>query len=233
MSHDQHTLVPVEDAERFPVPDPGLHHHVERHTDTDPAAGNRAYRQVVAMFGLVPVLAIGFVVAYFAVPVHMTVNFLGTVWPLNSMLLGLTGGLAVLLVGLGAVHWARQLMNDAEVAEERHSAASDSEQRAGFIEKVNEGIADAGVSRRGMILGAASVVRSASWRCRRSSRWPTWVRGRPPPSGPKPSNARCGARAPSWSTTSTPDRCARRISRSASWSMPNPRNCSTCTAPST
>ena len=154
MSHDQHTLVPVEDAARHPVPDPGLEAHIERYTDTHPAAARRAYQQVVAMFGLVPVLAIAFVVCYFAVPVHMTVNFLGTVWPLSSLLLGLTGGLAVLLVGLGAVHWARQLMNDAEVSEERHSVTSSPEQREGFIEKVNAGIADAGVSRRGLIVGS-------------------------------------------------------------------------------
>ena len=154
MSIDHDSLVPVEDAAAHPVPNPGLEQHVPRYTDDDSAAAKRAYRQVVALFGLVPLLAIAFVVAYFAVPQDLWVPILGTVWPLNTLLLGLTGGLAVLLVGLGAVHWARQLMSDHEVVEERHSAASDAATRAAFVEKLNAGIADAGVSRRGMILGS-------------------------------------------------------------------------------
>ncbi|MFV0450861.1 MAG: ubiquinol-cytochrome C reductase, partial [Propioniciclava sp.] len=154
MSHENQTLATVDDAAQDPVPDPGLGEHVERYSDVDPAAGRRAYRQVVTMFGLVPVLAIAFVVVYFAVPQTARIQLLGTVWPLSNMLLGLTGGLAVLLVGLGAVHWARQLMSDHEVAEERHPAVSDEATRTAFVEKLNDGIADAGVSRRGMLLGS-------------------------------------------------------------------------------
>lgn len=159
MSTRPDNLVPAADAAPrpvpdHPVPDPGLEPHVDRYTDDNRAAAQRAYRQVVAMFGLVPLLAIAFVVSYFAVPQDLWVSFLGTRWPLNNLLLGLTGGLAVLLVGLGAVHWARQLMGDREIVEERHSAASDAATRAAFVEKLNAGIADAGVSRRGMILGS-------------------------------------------------------------------------------
>ncbi|WP_342372032.1 Rieske 2Fe-2S domain-containing protein [Propioniciclava soli] len=155
MSSTEHTsLAPVEDDARLPVADPGLGEHVERYTDTDPAAARRAYRQVVTMFGLVPLLAIAFVVVYFAVPQDLWVPLLGTHWPLNNLLLGLTGGLAVLLVGLGAVHWARQLMSDHEMVEERHPATSDAATRAAFAEKVNAGVVDAGVSRRGMLLGS-------------------------------------------------------------------------------
>ncbi len=154
MSHDDTALATIEDHTRFPVPDPGLEAHVERFSDADADAGRRAYRQVVTLFGLVPVLAIAFVVVYFAVPHDEVWHALGTNWHLHSMLLGITGGLAVLFVGLGAIHWARQLMNDAEMIEERHSAGSDAAQKAGFVEKVNAGVSDAGVSRRGMLLGS-------------------------------------------------------------------------------
>ncbi|MFV0406796.1 MAG: Rieske 2Fe-2S domain-containing protein [Propioniciclava sp.] len=153
MSHESQSLVPVADAES-PIPDPGLGEHVERFTDADPAAGRRAYLQVVAMFGLVPILAIAFVVVYFAVPQETRISLLGTIWPLSNLLLGLTGGLAVLLVGLGAVHWARQLMSDHEVIEERHPAGSDTETREAFVGKLNAGIKDAGVNRRSMIIGS-------------------------------------------------------------------------------
>ncbi len=155
MSHDHSTaLVTQDDPHRNPVPNPGIEEHVERWSDVDSAAANRAYRQVVTLFGLVPLFAIAFVVIYFAVPRHATANILGVNWHVHTTLLGLTGGLAVLLIGVGAIHWARQLMNDAEIAEERHPPASTPKARAGFVEKLNAGIADAGVHRRGLLVSS-------------------------------------------------------------------------------
>ena len=52
----------------LPRPDPGHEEHLPRLTDVDEKAAHRATRQVATFFGLVPVLAIGFVVIYFAVP---------------------------------------------------------------------------------------------------------------------------------------------------------------------
>jgi len=142
------------DSSLAPVPDPGLEHHVERYTDVDDRAGKRAYLQVVTMFALVPVLAIANVIVYFAVPHDASLTLAGTTFFLHPLLLGLTGGLATLLIGVGAVHWARTLMNDEEIAEDRHLAGSDDEQRAAFLEKLNAGISDAGVSRRKMLVGS-------------------------------------------------------------------------------
>lgn len=147
-------LVTPEDEKLHPVPDPGIEEHVARYSDVDAAAGDRAYKQVLACFGLVPVLAIAFVVIYFAVPADLTFDLLGVHWHVHTTLLGLTGGLAVLFIGIGAIHWARQLMNDTEIAEERHAAGSDDEQKAGFVEKLNDGIKDAGVHRRGLLVGS-------------------------------------------------------------------------------
>lgn len=59
----EHELATV-DSERFPVPDPGEPEHLPRLTDIDEAAANRATRQVATMFGLVPILALIFVVCY-------------------------------------------------------------------------------------------------------------------------------------------------------------------------
>lgn len=148
------TMVQHNNDDQFPVPNPGIEEHVERWSDADRGAGKRAYRQVVTLFGLVPVLAIINVIGYFAIPRHATVTLLGTTFFAHHLFLGLTGGLATLLIGVGAVHWARQIMNDAEIAEERHAAGSDDEQREGFLTKLNAGISDAGVSRRTMILGS-------------------------------------------------------------------------------
>lgn len=153
MSHDT-SLVPVQDDAVHPVPDPGIEAHVERWSDVDRAAGDRAYRQVLLFFGLVPLLSLAFIVIYFAVPKGATFQVLGSTWFLQNTLLGLTGGLAVLLVGVGTIHWARQIMSDVEIAEDRHPIVSSQEEREGFFAKLNAGVADSGIGRRKLILGA-------------------------------------------------------------------------------
>ncbi|MGA4670327.1 Rieske 2Fe-2S domain-containing protein [Propionibacteriaceae bacterium Y1923] len=137
-----------------PVDNPGVEEHVPRYTDADPAAGDRAYRQVLFMLGLVPVLAIAFVVIYFAVDKETTFSF----GPLHTWAqhlgLGITGGLAVLLIGLACIHWAKQLMNDAEVVEERHPSASSDEDKAIVAQQFADGVEDSALGRRKLIGGA-------------------------------------------------------------------------------
>ena len=134
-----------------PVADPGLEEHVERYTDANEAAGNRAYRQVVGMLALVPVLAILNLVIYFAVP--RTDVLMGLNWNAQHTLMGLTGGLMVLLIGVAAIHWAKQLMNDTEIVDYRHPARSGDDERAQAVAELDKGIADTGLSRRKLIGG--------------------------------------------------------------------------------
>ncbi|PIF04943.1 MAG: ubiquinol-cytochrome C reductase [Propionibacterium sp.] len=134
-----------------PVPDPGLEPHEERYSDANPAVGDRAYRQVVTMFALVPVLAIAFVVVYFAIPKEWWVDF----GPLHAgaqhLLLGITGGFAVMLVGIGAVHWARQIMGDEEIIDERHPARSSDEDREATVAEFQKGVEQSGIGRRKLL----------------------------------------------------------------------------------
>ncbi len=137
-----------------PVPDPGLEEHIERWTDADPAAGNRAYRQVLFLLGVVPVLCIAFVVIYFAVPRTAVFKF-GPLWSNAQHLgLGLTGGLAVLFIGLGCIQWARTLMGDEEIVDERHDLVSDAEDRAAMAAEFAKGAEQSGLGRRKLIGGA-------------------------------------------------------------------------------
>ncbi len=131
-----------------PVPDPGIEHHVERWTDVDPGAAARVTRQITFMFGLVPLLSIAFVVFYFAIDRNATVDFAGLHAPAQHTLMGFAAGLAILLVGVGAVQWARLIMNDHEQVEERHHLASDADTRKEAIAQVTAGIQDSGISRR-------------------------------------------------------------------------------------
>ena len=152
MSHGTDVAVPED--QQHPVPDPGVEEHVERYTDQNPKAGRRAYAQVVGMLALVPLLAIAFVVVYFAVP---RTEYL-KIGPLHSnastTLLSVTGGLMVLLIGFACIHWAKQLMNDEEIVEERHALASTPEAREEFLSEVDQGVADSNIGRRKLIGGA-------------------------------------------------------------------------------
>ena len=136
--------------EADPIADPGIHRHTWRPTDVDPKAEKRAERQVAAMFGLSMVCVVLFLVAYFTLEVGDewdTVAGLGA----STVALGVTLGLALLLIGLGIIHWARKLMSDVEIAEPRHPAASPPEDRAGTIEALNAGLEESGIGRRPLI----------------------------------------------------------------------------------
>jgi ubiquinol-cytochrome c reductase iron-sulfur subunit len=158
-AHDDQVLV-AEQAE--PIPDPGIEEHQPRPQDVDPALEKRAERQVAAMFGAASVLTIVFVVAYFtfdAAPGEAE-TFLG--YSLSNLTLGLTLGLALLLIGIGAIQWAKKLMNDHEIVEYRHSAGSSPEDNAVSLEAWNTGVADSGIGRRPLIrnslLGAVGLL---------------------------------------------------------------------------
>ena len=135
-----------------PVPNPGLPAHEFRPTDVDPVAERRAERQVSGMFGLATVLLLAFCVAYFALPkdpseAHGTFMGFGSL----NLALGLTLGLALLLIGLGAIQWAKKLMDDHEVVEMRHSPASTPEDRTEILEMISAGASESGFGRRTMI----------------------------------------------------------------------------------
>jgi ubiquinol-cytochrome c reductase iron-sulfur subunit len=146
----------VDDIERYPVSDPGIEEHVPRLTDIDEQAFDRATRQVATMFGLVPVLAIGFVLIYFLVPRDTTVSFGFINADAQHVGMGVTLGLAVLLIGIGAVQWARQLMVDTEIADERHEATSSPEDRVAILKDIETGVDESQIKRR-KVLGYSLI----------------------------------------------------------------------------
>ena len=94
---------------------------------------------MATFFGLVPVLAIGFVVVYFAVPGDSYLDFGPLRANTRNLLLGLTFGLALLFLGVGAVHWARKLMDDHEMIDYRHGAASSDDERELHTDRAGQG----------------------------------------------------------------------------------------------
>ena len=80
---------------------------------------------MATLFGLSVVFTVLFCVAYFAIKIKDKTNP-PTVFGLgaSNVALGTTLGLALLLIGVGAIQWARKLMGDHEIVEMRHRGAS-------------------------------------------------------------------------------------------------------------
>ena len=136
--------------------------HQPRKADIDPKAAKRAERQVATMFGVATLFILLFVVAFVKVPNTKLINvpIIGVV-NANHILLGFLFGAAMLLIGVGAIHWAKKLMPDVEVAEERHTMSSTPEARKEFAEAVKEGADASGFKERKLIrrtlLGALAL----------------------------------------------------------------------------
>jgi ubiquinol-cytochrome c reductase iron-sulfur subunit len=136
--------------ERFT--DPGPAPHVHRLADRDERAARRAERQVAALFGISMLATMVFLVAYFAIDLH-TYAFVPGIGQANlsNVVLGVSLGLSLLCIGLGAVHWAKTLMPDTEVTELRHPQRSSDEARRDAVGTIMGGGDAAQLARRPLI----------------------------------------------------------------------------------
>ena len=141
------------------IKDPGLPAHVHRKADTDPAAADRAERQVATLFGISALGTVLLIVSYIFVPDDLFF-FIPVMGNQNAHQLGLGLGMAISLffIGMGAIHWAKTLMPDTEVVAQRHEFRSPDSDRKEFVEAVKSGASASGLGRRSLIkrsLGAA------------------------------------------------------------------------------
>jgi ubiquinol-cytochrome c reductase iron-sulfur subunit len=139
--------VAVRDALPDRFENPGLPVHRHRMADTDPVAAKRAERQVVGLFALSAIGTIFSMVAYFVWQPE------GTFRSIQASTLGIGLGMALSLfaLGIGAVHWAKTLMPDTEVIEERHTLRGTDEERAAALEILRVGGEESGIGRRPLI----------------------------------------------------------------------------------
>ncbi|MGW6568354.1 cytochrome bc1 complex Rieske iron-sulfur subunit [Streptomyces sp. NPDC054975] len=146
-----------------PFADPGLPPHKPRIQDIDERAARRSERAVAFMFTLSMLATVGFIASYVIFPVDKIVY----IWPFGrvsalNFALGWTLGLALFFIGAGAVHWARTLMSDVEIADERHPIEASPETKAKVMADFAAGAAESGMGRRKLIrntmFGALSLV---------------------------------------------------------------------------
>jgi len=137
--------------------DPGVPYHRPRRADVDPKAAKRAERQVAALFGLSVLGTIIALWAYFGLDIS---DDIASIQQVNTMI-GVGIMLAMLGIGFGAIHWAKTLMRDHEMVEERHELRSSEEAREGAIQNLKDGVVDSGIGaaangvpRRGLLKGS-------------------------------------------------------------------------------
>jgi ubiquinol-cytochrome c reductase iron-sulfur subunit len=128
--------------------DPGIEPHRVRMTDKSPAHEKAAARQVAGLFFLSMLGSIFSIWAYFGIKIYTA--DLSSIRN-NVLLLGLGIALGLLGIGIGAVHWAKTLMPDAEVSEERHQTRGSEETRAAAVEIIKLADQESGFTRRKLI----------------------------------------------------------------------------------
>ncbi|GAB3169231.1 Rieske 2Fe-2S domain-containing protein [Myceligenerans halotolerans] len=132
--------------------DPGVPAHKPRLTDIDPRSAKRNERIITFLFVLSCLGAVGTIVAYVAVPPEGTTESVR----LSTLLLGLGMAVSLLGIGIAGIHWAKALMGDAEMVQDRHPIRSSDAVRSDAVRDLNEGMEDSGVvGRRGLLKGAA------------------------------------------------------------------------------
>src|SRR5699024_7363142 len=134
---------------------PGLGPHRPRLSDASPKAAKRVERQVLVIFTISILATIGGIVGYFAFPLDGV-----KLWNvrMSTLTIGAGLGLGMLGIGVGAIHWAKALMNDHERTESRHPMASDKPTRSEALDMLREGIADSKISRRPFLKGALGTA---------------------------------------------------------------------------
>jgi ubiquinol-cytochrome c reductase iron-sulfur subunit len=128
--------LPLADMDHPPQP---------RRSNIDPRAARRAERQVTAMLLLSMVMVVLFVVAYVGIDVSTVVYIpvLGVVGAQN-VALGVTFGLGIFLIGAGAIQWAKKLMPDVEVVQDRHRLASTTKEDEAAADQYTRGKEESG-----------------------------------------------------------------------------------------
>ncbi|HEU5223224.1 MAG TPA: Rieske 2Fe-2S domain-containing protein [Candidatus Lumbricidophila sp.] len=127
---------------------PGFPPHRPRVTDEDPTRDRRAQRTVYTLFYLSILGSVWAIAAYILFP--MESGDPGEI-RLNNLFIGLGSALALFGIGFGAVHWAKALMQDIEIADERHPVGGSDETKAVAAKVFADADRESGFSRRSVI----------------------------------------------------------------------------------
>jgi ubiquinol-cytochrome c reductase iron-sulfur subunit len=142
-----------------PVQNPGLPPHRQRITDQDPAAMKRAVRTVYSLFYLSLAGSIWAIAAYMLFPIES-----GRMIDIrhNNLFIGLGIALALLAIGIGAIHWSKAIMSDKEFIEPRHGTRGRDSTRDAAVQVFRDANEESGFGRRTAIRGSLIAALVAS-----------------------------------------------------------------------
>jgi ubiquinol-cytochrome c reductase iron-sulfur subunit len=142
-----------------PVRNPGMPPHRKRVTDQDPNKMRLAVRTVYGLFYLSVAGSIWAIAAYFLFPIED-----GEVASIrdNNLFIGLGIALALLAIGVGAIHWSKAVMADNEHVEARHPTRGKDSTRAAAVAAFSAANDESGFGRRAMIRNSLIAALVAS-----------------------------------------------------------------------
>lgn len=138
--------------------DPGEAVHAPRAADVDPRAEKRAEQQVAALFGLSAVGSLLLIYSYIWIPddIFIFIPVMGN-QNAHQLFLGLGMAMSLFFIGMAAILWAKKLMPDTEVVNQRHEFRSSNEDREEFVKTVKDGVAGVQLGRRKLIKGSLAA----------------------------------------------------------------------------
>ena len=141
---DAGTAIVVRDAPE----NPGFPPHRPRVTDLDPKKERRAERTVYTLFYLSIAGSIWAVAAYMAFPIHDSDP---SSVRLNNLFIGVGITLALLAIGIGAVHWGKALMHEEEGVDLRHPVHGSEATTERAVEIFRQADEESGFNRRTLV----------------------------------------------------------------------------------
>jgi ubiquinol-cytochrome c reductase iron-sulfur subunit len=132
----------------------GVHvvHRRERFPIRGTKAEKRAERGVAAAFTISGLAGLGFIVCFVALPFHWHSPKTAQNFRFYTPVLGALLALMLLFMGIGLVLWAKWLMPEEEVVQDRHQEPSSEEDKLMTQATLAVGLEDTGLPRRSLIL---------------------------------------------------------------------------------
>ena len=139
--------------------------HIVHRRDRFPIPGTkaekRAERAVAACFTLAALAGFGFIVAFIAIPFHWHLPGTHQTFRFYTPALGALLAVMLLFMGFGLVLWAKWLMPEEEVVQDRHEVPSSQEDILMTQATLAVGLQDTGLPRRSLILRSMGLAGGA------------------------------------------------------------------------
>lgn len=124
-------------------------------------AEKRAERAVAACFGISALAGVAFIVCFVALPWHWHMPGTSQTFRFYTPVLGGTFAALLFFMGIGLVLWAKWLMPEEEVVQDRHDTPSSEEDKLMTEATLSVGTQDTGLPRRSLILRTLGLASGA------------------------------------------------------------------------